>query len=223
MASDELDATTDVVILAEHVDGLGQSVARRLDDAGIETVADILIADEGALTDVSYVSETRADLLRETADEIADDSDADPLVDSVEVVLEATLGEKLQVTLAERDAWATPWNVIETEKPVEWESAYGNNWHTRRLRLSESASGTAKEAREFDLVLAGDEIRVEEPPVERVSAQPDAPGWGVESVGAVGRVSTSSLIQLQADEGQENAKPEGDDTWRKYQNRGETA
>ncbi|PHQ45903.1 hypothetical protein DJ68_10345, partial [Halorubrum sp. C3] len=184
----ELDATTDVVTLAEHVDGLGESVARRLDDNGVETVADILIADEGALTDVPYVSETRADLLRETADAIVDveprevdfdatesvvseaaiplsvrrgeavltkssaygsvdtyhttacaqvetndlverdtgwaerreldecdfcsnpekraenassEPDADLLVDPVEVVLEATLGEKLQITLAE--------------------------------------------------------------------------------------------------------------------------
>jgi hypothetical protein len=45
----------------------------------------------------------------------------------------------------------------------------------------------------------------------------------VESVGAVGRVSTASLIQLQTDDDQEEAKPEGDDTWRRYQNRGETA
>lgn len=222
MASDELDATTDVVTLAEHVDGLGESVARRLDDHGVETVADILIADEGALTDVPYVSETRADLLRETAGEIADDSDTDPLVDSVEVVLEATLGEKLQITLAERDAWSNAWNIIEAPEPVEWVSGGGDNWHTRRLRMSESASGTGKKAREFDLVLAGDEIRVEDLPVKHVSHQPDAPGWSVESVGAVGRVSTSSLVQLQADEGQEEAKPEGDDTWRQY-HRGETA
>lgn len=222
MASDELDATTDVITLAEHVDGLGQSVARRLADAGIETVADILIADEGALTDVSYVSETRADLLRETADEITDDSDADPLVDSVEVVLEATLGEKLQVTLAERDAWATPWNVIETEEPVEWESAHGNNWHTRRLRLSESASGRDS-AREMDLVLAGGEIRIEDPPVNTPDYKVDTRNWRVESVGAVGRVSTSSLVQLQAEDDHEEATPDGDDTWRQYQNRGETA
>ncbi|MDB2283693.1 helix-hairpin-helix domain-containing protein [Halorubrum ezzemoulense] len=223
MASDELDATTDIVALAEHVDGLGQSVARRLDDAGIETVADILIADEGALTDVPYVSELRAGLLREAADEIADDPEADPLVDSIEVVLEATLGEKLQITLAERDAWANAWNVIEAPDPVEWESGDDDNWHTRRLRMSESASGTAKEAREFDLVLAGDEIRVEDPPVKRQSAQPDAASWRVESVGAVGRVTTSSLVQLQSDDDKEEAKPEGDDTWRQYQHRGETA
>ena len=314
MSSDELDATTDVVTLAKTADGLGTNVARRLEDHGIETVADILIAEEGALTDVPYVSDLRADTLREVADEIVDDepapeprdvdleatesvvseaaiplsvrrgkavliggprsevyhtddcsavrsheldstvsedtavkkglaecpvcrepdtnaygsgsshdSDLEPLVDPIEVVLEATLGEKLQITLAERDGWAKPWTVTEAPEPTEWESAADGTWNTRRLRLSESASGTAKEAREFDLVLAGDEIRVEEPPVKRASAQPDAPGWGVESVGAVGRVSTSSLVQLQADEEQKDAKPEGDDTWRQYHDRGETA
>lgn len=221
MPSDVLDATTSVIRLARHVDGLGESVAERLDDNGIETVADILIADEGALTDVAYVSETRADLLRETADEIADDSETDPLVDSREVVLEATLGEKLQVTLAGRDAWATPRTVIEAPEPTEWESSTGETWPTRRLRLSESASGQAKKAREYDLVLAGDEIRIEDPPVAHRSHQPDAPGWAVESVGAVGRVSTSSLVQLQADDDQAETNPEGDDTWRKYQQRGE--
>jgi len=307
----ELGATTDVVTLADHVDGLGESVARRLDDHGVETVADILIADEGALTDVPYVSETRAALLRETADAIVDveprevdfdatesvvseaaiplsvrvgtqvlvahkggserryhtracatvtyegsnlalrdweyvddhdldpcsrcedasesgesgvdaDGETDPLVNPREVVLEATLGEKLQITLAERDAWAKPWTVTEAPEPTEWESAADGTWYTRRLRLSESASGK-EDYREFDLVLVGDEIRVEDPPVKHVSHQPDAPGWGVESVGAVGRVSTASLIQLQTDNEETDAKPEGDDTWRRYQNRGETA
>jgi hypothetical protein len=88
--------------------------------------------------------------------------------------------------------------------------------------MSESASGK-EDYREFDLVLVDDEIRVEDPPVKHVRHQPDAPGWGVESVGAVGRVSTASLIQLQTDDNQEEAKPEGDDTWRQYQRRGESA
>jgi hypothetical protein len=308
----ELGATTDVVTLADHVDGLGESVARRLDDHGVETVADILIADEGALTDVPYVSETRAALLRETADAIVDveprevdfdatesvvseaaiplsvrrgeavlapsgstgtngvyhttdcsvvqgkgehlrerdrswaenrdleecgacsdpgvhgdgaernESDLEPLVDPAEVVLEATLGEKLQITLADRNGWVNPRTVIEAPEATEWESATGGTWHTRRLRLSESASGRDG-AREFDLVLVGDEICVEDPPVKHVSHQPDAPGWGVESVGAVGRVSTASLIQLQTDDEETDAKPEGDDSWRQYQQRGETA
>ena len=311
MASDELEATTDVITLADHVDGLGESVAERLDDHGVETVADILIADEGALTDVPYVSETRAALLRETADAIVDveprevdfdatesvvseaaiplsvrfgtkvlvaykggserryhtracatvtyegsnlavrdweyvddhdldacsrcedgsgagesgadaDGETDPLVDPVEVVLDATLGEKLQITLADRNGWTNPRTVIEAPEPTEWESATDGTWYTRRLRLSESASGK-EDYREFDLVLAGDTIRVEDPPVKHVSRQPDAPSWDIESVGAVGRVSTASLIQLQTDDEETDAKPEGDDTWRQYQHRGETA
>jgi hypothetical protein len=218
----ELGATADVVTLAEHADGLGTDVARRLDEHGIETIADILIADKGVLTDVPYVSDLRADTLREIAEDVAYE-EPDPLVESREAVLKATLGEKLQVTCAERDAWATPWAVIEAPESTEWESAHGDNWHTRRLRISESATGR-DDARECDLVLAGDEIRIEDPPVKHVSHQPDAPGWSVEAVGSVGRVSTNSLIQLQPDkDDQGSAKPEGDDTWRKYQNQGETA
>ena len=311
MASDELDATTDVVTLAEHADGFGTSTAQRLEEHGIETVADILIAEEATLTDVPYVSDLRADTLQETAERVADvgprdvdfdstesvvseaaiplsvrsgrrvlvahkggserryhtracatvtyegsnlalrdweyvddhdldpcsrcedasesgesgvdaDGGADPLVDPRKVVREATLGEKLQITLADRNGWTNPRTVIEAPDPVEWESGDGDNWHTRRLRMSESASGR-ESAREFDLVLAGDAIRVEDPPVNRPNHQPDAPSWHVESVGAVGRVSTASLIQLQTDDEETDAKPEGDDTWRQYQHRGETA
>ena len=71
--TDELDATTDVVTLAEHVDGFGTDVACRLEDHGFETIADILIADEGALTDVPYVSDLRADTLREAAGDVVDE------------------------------------------------------------------------------------------------------------------------------------------------------
>ena len=68
--------------------------------------------------------------------------------------------------------------------------------------------------------VGADEIRIEDPPVKRVSHQPDVPSWRVESVGAVGRVSQSTHCQLVGQQEQANAKPEGDDTWRKYQ-RGE--
>ena len=220
MTMSELEPTTDVVTLAEHVDGLGQSVARRLDDNGIETVADILIADEGALTDVPYVSELRADLLRETADEIADDSEVDPLVDPREVVIEATLGEKLTLTMADREGYENPWAVVDTEEPTTWEASTGDTWQTRRIRISQKMSG-AEHYTECDLVLGADEIRLEDPPVKRQSAQPDAPSWEVETVGAVGRVERSTLAQLQGRQQQADAKPEGDDTWRRYQNRGE--
>ena len=68
--------------------------------------------------------------------------------------------------------------------------------------------------------VGADEIRIEDPPVKRVSHQPDVPSWRVESVGAVGRVGQSTYCQLVGQQEQANAKPEGDDTWRKYQ-RGE--
>ena len=68
--------------------------------------------------------------------------------------------------------------------------------------------------------VGADEIRIEDPPVKRVSHRPDVPSWRVESVGAVGRVRQSTHCQLVGQQEQANAKPEGDDTWRKYQ-RGE--
>mgnify|MGYP000255787049 CR=1 FL=1 len=216
----ELSRDDSVDELIDSLDQVGSTTADRLQADGLETVADVAGATPDDLMTLDGVGECRAERIHAAAE---DEVSADPLVDSREVVLEATLGEKLQITLAERDAWANAWNVIEAPDPVEWVSGDDDNWHTRRLRMSESASGTAKKAREFDLVLAGDEIRVEDPPVEYVSAQPDAPGWDVESVGAVGRVSTSSLVQLQADDDKEEAKPDGDDTWRQYQHRGETA
>jgi len=300
----ELDATTDVVTLAEHADGLGEAVARRLEDHGIETVADILIAEEGALTDVPYVSELRADTLRELADGIVDvgprdvdfdatesvvsetalplsvrrgetvlaarlkpdryhttdcqhvrqdtnlverswryvdshdleecsffsgewqpgirgypDEETDPLVDSREVVLEATFGEKLDLTMAERPGYADSWAVIETEEPTVWETPDGDTWQTRRIRISQKMAGDGADHEECDLVVGADEIRIEDPPVKRVVHQPDVPSWRVESVGAVGRVGQTTYYQLVGQQEQANAKPEGDDTWRKYQRR----
>ena len=313
MASDELSATTDVVTLAEHTDGFGTNVAGRLEDAGIETVADILIADESALTDVPYVSDLRAGTLRKAAQAAAGDddstpgpravdfdatdsvvsaatiplsvrrgedvfvggtrsevyhtrdcsivrshdlepmpkeradkkdlsecpacqnpeyysekgmggsveSDLEPLADSREVVLEATVGEKLSLTMAERNGYSSEWAVIDTEEPTTSETAAGDSWQTRRIRISQKMNGK-EHTSECDLVVAADEIRIEDPPVKRRSAQPNAPSWRLESVRAVGRVSRATHAQLQGRLQQRDAKPEGDDTWRKYK-RGETA
>ena len=218
----ELSRDDPVRELIDSLNQVGSTTADRLQADGLETVGDIADATPDDLIAFDGVGERRADRIHAAAeDELS--GEPEPLVKPVEVVLDATLGEKLQITLAERDAWANSWNVIGAPDPVEWVSGDGDNWHTRRLRMSESASGTAKEAREFDLVLAGDEIRVEDPPVKRQSAHPGAASWRVESVGAVGRVTTSSLVQLQSDDDKEESKPEGDDTWRQYQNRGETA
>ncbi|MFC7323303.1 helix-hairpin-helix domain-containing protein [Halorubrum rutilum] len=310
MPRDELDATTDVVTLAEHTNGVGTNVASRLEDAGIETVADILITEEGALTEVPYVSDLRAHRIREAAKDIvgvlprdvdfaetesvvseaaiplsvrrgeavltasgqsgtngtyhttdcsvvrgagtlrerdwtwvenraveecracrnpnvhsegadaSQDSELEPLVDSREVALEATVGEKLTLTMTERDGYANPWAVIDTAEPTEWETPTGDTWRTRRLRISKKMNGEEHYS-ECDLVVAADEIRLEDPPVKRRSAQPDAPSWRVESVGAVGRVSPSTYAQLQGRLEQQEARPEGDDSWKQYQKRGE--
>jgi len=197
---------------------ISAAIADRLDDNGFETIADLLIADQEDLEDVPYVgAERAADILA-----AVDDVEPEPLVDSREVVLEATLGEKLDLTMAERPGYADPVAVIETEEPTVWETPDGDTWRTRRIRISQKMDGNGADHEECDLVVGADEIRIEDPPVKRVSHQPDVPSWEVESVGAVGRVSTSVHVQLQGRQEQTNTKPEGDDTWRKF-HRGETA
>ncbi|WDY79079.1 hypothetical protein ORFS19B [Halorubrum tailed virus] len=197
---------------------ISAAIADRLDDNGFETIADLLIADQEDLEDVPYVgAERAADILA-----AVDDVEPEPLVDSREVVLEATLGEKLDLTMAERPGYADPLAVIETEEPTVWETPDGDTWRTRRIRISQKMDGNGADHEECDLVVGADEIRIEDPPVKRVSHQPDVPSWEVESVGAVGRVSTSVHVQLQGRQEQTNTKPEGDDTWRKF-HRGETA
>ena len=197
---------------------ISAAIADRLDDNGFETIADLLIADQEDLEDVPYVgAERAADILA-----AVDDVEPEPLVDSREVVLEATLGEKLDLTMAERPGYADPLAVIETEEPTVWETPDGDTWRTRRIRISQKRDGNGADHEECDLVVGADEIRIEDPPVKRVSHQPDVPGWRVESVGAVGRVSMSVCVQLQGRQEQTNTKPEGDDTWRKF-HRGETA
>jgi len=195
---------------------ISAAIADRLDDNGFEAIADLLIADQEDLEDVPYVGAGRA------ADILAavDDVEPEPLVDSREVVLEATLGEKLDLTMAERTGYADPWAVTETEEPTQWETPDGDTWRTRRIRISQKRDGNGADHEECDLVVGADEIRIEDPPVKRVSHQPDVPSWEVESVGAVGRVRQSKYYQLVGQQEQANAKPEGDDTWRKYQ-RGE--
>ena len=146
------------------------------------------------------------------------ESELETLVDSREVILEASLGEKLNLTMAERNGYANPFAVIDTEEATEWETPTGDNWHTRRLRISQKMNGDPDRS-ECDLVLGADEIRLEDPPVERESSQPNPVGWRVESVGAVGRVAPHTHVQLQGKQ-EQTERPEGDDSWRKYQ-RGE--
>jgi len=143
--------------------------------------------------------------------------DPRPLVDSREVVLDATLGEKLQVTFAGSEGWTRPRVVVATEEATTWETPSGDTWKTRRVRISTSATRQS-DAREYDLVVGADGVRIEDP-VDGAH-HPDVKDWEVESVGAVGRVSQSSYYQLVGQQTEQDPKPEGDDTWRKYQ-RGE--
>lgn len=215
--TDEPTATDHVHALAD-TGAISKAIADRLDDNGFETIADLLIADQEDLEDVPYVGAGRAADILAAVDAVT--SGPEPLVDSREVVLEATLGEKLNLTMADRDGYANAWAVVDTEEPTVWEAPFGDTWQTRRIRISQSMSGDDTH-RECDLVLAADEIRLEDPPVKRRSSQPDAPSWVVGSVGAVGRVAPSTFAQLQGRQEQhQDARPEGDDTWRKYQ-RGE--
>jgi hypothetical protein len=223
MSDDELDATTGVTTLAEHYNGVGADTAERLEDIGIETAADILIAEKETLTGVPYVSRTRADAIREAAEDVVGDDYAhNSLADSRAVVLGAALGEKLRITLAERRGWQDPWAVVAVPELVMWESSGGDTWKTRRIRISDKMNGDG--GRECDLVVDADGIHIEDAPVEYESAQPDAPGWRVESVGSVGRVEQVAYTQLIGRHQERSNVSGGDDSWRQhYRGGGETA
>ena len=215
MSEDDVTATDHVHALAD-TGAISSAIADRLDDNGYETIGRLLDADREHLMDVPYVGGQRADEILAAVDDV----EPEPLGDSREAALEASLGEKLDLTMAERPGYANPWAVIDTEAPTEWETPSGDTWRTRRIRCSKKMAGDGEPHQECDLVVAGDEIRIEDPPVKHQSHQPDAPSWRVESVGAVGRVEMTAYAQLQGRYQQSDAKPEGDDTWRKYQ-RGE--
>ncbi|WP_049906259.1 helix-hairpin-helix domain-containing protein [Halorubrum aidingense] len=212
----EVTATDHVHELADTGE-ISAAIADRLDDNGFETIADLLIADQKDLEDVPYVGAGRA------ADILAavDDVEPEPLVDSREVVLEATLGEKLRVTMADRRGYANAFAVIDTEEPTVWETPDGDTWRTRRIRLSQKMAGDGADHEECDLVVGADGVRIEDPPVKSQKRYSRAKGWRVESVGAVGRVEAVAFAQLRGQQEQADVKPEGDDTWRKYQSRGE--
>lgn len=304
---DELDATTDIVTLAEHADGLGKSTARRLEDNGFETVADLLIAERETLTDIPYVAGERADQLLALGEQIVtveprdpdfdatesvvteieipravqrgekvltasntrsdsayhttacaaldvesstvrewsyvehheldecsrcsgdigttetdasdDDDEPEPLVDPCEELLDIGLGEKVKVTFADGTGWASPRYVVDVHDPVEWKSADGGTWTTRRVTIADSPTYDGR--REDELVLVDDRITL-----VREYAGGRVEKLTVDSVAVVGRCNDSVYYQLvgQLEDEEETAKPEGNDTWQKYSARGgETA
>lgn len=204
---------TDLATVVTDADGIGAATMERLADHGFETAADIDAADHEELVDIRYVSYLRADELQRIAGEEVDERDQQ-LVDAREVVLDASLGELLRVSFTERSGWVNEMYVVDTDDAVAWRSAAGDDWQTRRIRIADSA--TSDDRTEWDLVLGVEGVYVTDGPVGDEH-------WRVGSVGAVGRVQRSTYVQLQvmAAEKTEREKPEGDDTWRQYYQRGE--
>lgn len=237
----EVTATDHVHDLADAGE-ISAAIADRLDDNRYETVADLLIADQEDLEDVPYVGEQRAADILEVVDGIETpapepreidvestesavteterdgDNDDTPLPDSREVALEASLGERVRLTFVEKRDWSDTRVVVATEEPTTWETPTGDSWRTRRIRISSSAT-RQPDAKEYDLVVGADGVWIVDPdPAGRYA---ESTSEAVESVAVVGRVSQSSYYQLKGKQEETTVeRPEGDDTWRKYQ-RGE--
>jgi len=192
--------TAPVVDLLADAEGVGASTIRKLEANGIETVADLHAADGEFLTDIPYVSDLRADELQSLA--------AEAHTDPREVVLNAELGDRLSL-----DLWTTPRPVIATDETAEWHSAAGDTWQTRRIRIADSP--TADGRTEYDLVAGAEGVYLTGGCYE---AEP------VTDAVFDGAVQNSTLVQLQVEQGKvdtESDRPEGDDTWRQYHQRGE--
>ena len=191
---------TPVRDLLADADGVGTATVERLEEHGFETVAALADATHDALVDIPYVSDVRADELQSLAAE----AHSDPR----EVVLGAELGDRLSLGL-----WTTPRPVIATEEPTEWRSATGENWRTRRIRIADTP--TADSRTEYELVVGVAGVQL------TGGHYDDEP---VASVEHEGTVQHSTLVQLQAEQDSDEIepdRPEGDDSWRQYQQRGE--
>lgn len=197
---------TPVRDLLADADGIGAAPVGRLEARGYETAAKLSEAEYEELVAIPYVSGGRAAKLQTLAAE----AHADPR----EVVLDAELGDRLSIELAERKGWKTPRTVIATEEAVEWHTAAGGTWQTRRIRIADSP--TADNRSEWQLVAGADSVYV-------TDGTAGDEQWPVAFVDHVGTVQNSTLVQLQVEQGEvdgEPDRPEGDDTWRQYQ-RGE--
>ncbi len=138
----------------------------------------------------------------------------DPLEsDSVADTLDVGLGEKVEIVTEDGESWASPWCVVDVDESVSWTAPLGEDFETREVTVRTSPQS----GREYDLLVTGNEVwmagEYKQRPYQRL--------WRVEQVNPVGRVSQSSYAQLVGKQEQQDAMPEGDDTWRKYQSRGE--
>ena len=139
----------------------------------------------------------------------------DPLEsDPVENTLDVGLGEKVEVVTEDGGSWASPWCVVDVDDAVSWTAPLGENFETRTVTLRESPQS----GKQYDLLVTGDEVWM----AGEYDGQPHQRLWPVEQVNPVGRVAQSSYYQLVGQQqDQEETIPEGDDTWRQYQSRGE--
>lgn len=197
--------------LIASADGIGMTSADRLVERGIETVGDLAAADRETLTAVPYVSHLRANRLQELAAEHHDAEAADEQEKSPsarETVLDASVGDRLQVDLEGRDGWTSVRYVIDVEDPETWRDAAGVEWETRRVRIADSATWDGRT--EWELVI-GAQVYVTGGPAgdER---------WPAAHVDHVGRVQDSTYVRLQAQQQDTSPDtPDGDDSWRRYQ------
>jgi len=198
--------TAPVVDLLADAEGVGASTISRLEADGIETVADLHAVDRERLTAIPYVSDRRAKELQSLAAEV--------YTDPSEVVLSAKLGDRLRINLAHRRGWSAPRTVIAADAVTEWETATESTWQTRRLRVADTPTTDSRD--EYDLIVDDGRVFV-------TGGAADNKHWAVASVEFDGTVQRSTLIQLKAEQRDENGdgRPEGDDTWRQYHQRGE--
>ena len=139
----------------------------------------------------------------------------DPLEsDPVENTLDVGLGEKVELVTEDGKAWSSPWCVVDVDEAVSWTAPLGEDFETRTVTVrTDPQSG-----REYDLIVTGNEVWM----AGEYNGQPYQRLWLVEQVNPVGRVAQSSYYQLVGQQqDQEETIPEGDDTWRQYQSRGE--
>jgi len=198
--------TAPVADLLADARGVGPSTISRLEADGIETIADLHAADRGRLTAIPYVSDLRAEELQSLAAEV--------YTDPSEVVLSAQLGDRLRINLAHRRGWSAPRTVIAADPVTEWETATSGTWQTRRLRIAHPPTSDSRD--EYDLIVDDGRVFI-------TGGAAGNEHWAVASVEFDGTVQKTTLIQLQVaqrDDG-ESDRPEGDDTWRQYHQRGE--
>lgn len=139
----------------------------------------------------------------------------DPLEsDPVENALDVGLGEKVEIVTEDGGSWSSPRCVVDVDEAVSWTAPLGDDFETRTVTVRASVQS----GKEYDLLVTGNEVWM----AGEYDGQPYQRLWRVEQVNPVGRVAQSSYYQLVGQQqDQKETIPEGDDTWRQYQSRGE--